>query len=112
MAIIKIKPLSVNDVWKGRRFKTKDYQIYEWELYTLLKPLVIPKSELSIFITFYLSNRFSDIDNPVKPFLDILQKKYKFNDSQIYEMHIVKKIVKKGEEGIDFKIQSYEQGKV
>lgn len=108
MAIIKIKPLSVNDAWKGRRFKTDDYENYEWELFAKLKPLGIPKGKLSLFITFYLSNKLSDIDNPVKPFLDILQKKYKFNDRDIYEMRVVKKIVKKGEEGIYFDIKEYE----
>mgnify|MGYP003651762811 CR=1 FL=1 len=108
MAIIKTKPLSVNDAWQGRRFKTPEYKTYEWELFSKLKPIDLPKGKLSLFITFYLSNKLSDIDNPLKPFLDILQKKYQFNDRDIYEMRIVKKIVKKGEEGIDFDIKEYE----
>ena len=108
MAIVKIKPLSVNDAWKGRRFKTPAYESYEWELFSKLKPLELPRGKLSLYITFYLSNKLSDIDNPLKPFLDILQKKYKFNDRDIYEMRIVKKIVKKGEEGIYFDIKEYE----
>lgn len=108
MAIIKTQPLSVNKCWQGRRFKTPLYNSYEWELFTKLKPLEIPKGKLSLFITFYLSNKLSDIDNPLKPFLDILQKKYKFNDRDIYEMRVVKKIVKKGEEGIYFDIKEYE----
>lgn len=108
MAIIKTQPLSVNKCWKGRRFKTDDYESYEWELFTKLKSIELPKGKLSLFITFYLSNKLSDIDNPLKPFLDILQKKYKFNDRDIYEMRVVKKIVKKGEEGIYFDIKEYE----
>ena len=106
--MIKIKPLSVNNAWKGKRFKTKDYESYEWELYSLLKPLEIPEGKLSLQITFYLSNKLADIDNPLKPFLDILQKKYKFNDRNIYELRVQKKIIKKGEEGIYFKIDKYE----
>lgn len=108
MAIIKTRPLSVNDCWQGRRFKTDAYKSYEWELFSKLKPMEIPKGKLSVFLTFYLTNKLSDIDNPVKPFLDVLQKKYQFNDRDIYELRIVKKIVKKGEEGIYFSIEPYE----
>jgi len=39
--------------------------------------------------------------------LDILQKRYRFDDKQIYELYIVKKIVSKGKEYIAFKINKY-----
>ena len=48
----------------------------------------------------------SDVDNGAKPFIDILQKKYGFNDNQIYELHLYKEIVDKGNEFIDFSIQT------
>lgn len=105
---IRVKPMSVNEAWKGRRFKSAEYEAYEWEVYPKLKPIIIPDGKLSLFLTFYLSNKLADIDNPVKPFLDVLQKRYKFNDRDVYEMRVVKKIVKKGEEGIYFKIDKYE----
>jgi len=70
----------------------------------LLPPLQIPKGNLDIDIEFGFSNVAKDIDNPVKPFLDILQKRYTFDDKRIYKLTIVKKIVPKGSEYIAFKI--------
>lgn len=102
---IEIKPLSVNQVWQGRRFKTKKYKNYEKELLYLLPPVEIDfKSLLSIELTFGFSNRSSDIDNPLKPLLDVLQKKYGFDDKQVYELNVKKEIVKKGDEFITLKI--------
>ena len=101
---IKIKPLSVNDCWQGRRFKTKAYNDYEKELFYLLpKKLKIPKGKkLKLRIWWGFSSKASDIDNPVKPLLDILQKKYGFNDKSIYQMVVEKEDVGKGEEYIIF----------
>lgn len=58
----------------------------------------IPEGKLSITYEFGFSNMRADIDNPVKPLQDILQKKYKFNDSLIFECKIIKTRVKKGDE--------------
>ena len=49
-----------------------------------------------------------DIDNGLKPLLDILQKKYKFNDRDIYKLNVTKQIVKKENEFIQIKIKEYE----
>ena len=100
--MINIKPLSVNKCWQGKRFKTPEYKVYECGLMLLLPKLNVPKSALRIDLTFYFKNSLSDIDNPVKPFLDILQKKYGFNDRDIFELN-VKKVVSKIE-GIEFNI--------
>lgn len=70
----------------------------------MLKARKIKSNRLSVYIVFGLSSKNADIDNPVKPFLDILQKKYQFNDRHIYELNIKKVDVKKGEEFIDFEI--------
>lgn len=103
--IINIKPLSVNKAWQGRRFKTNEYKEYQREVLLKLRALKVPKNTiLHISIEFGFSNKGSDIDNPLKPFIDILQKKYDFNDSQIYSMNIKKAIVKKGSEYIKFEI--------
>lgn len=101
---IKIKPLSVNQAWQGKRFKTKEYKEYEQELWYLLPNRNVPKGELKINIKVGYSNKCADIDNFLKPFIDVLQKKYIFSDRMIYELNIKKDIVKKGEEYIDFKI--------
>ena len=101
---ISIKPLSVNQCWRGRRFKTPKYKEYEKELLLKLKPVYIPKGKIKLCITFGHSNSLNDIDNGLKPFIDVLQKKYGFNDRDIYELNVVKKLVKKGSEYIDFEL--------
>jgi Holliday junction resolvase RusA-like endonuclease len=101
---IKTKPLSVNRCWQGKRYKTDDYKNYELELFYKLPSIQVPKEgKLRLELNFGLS-KATDIDNPTKPFLDILQKKYNFNDNRIYELIIKKEVVKKGEEFIEFNI--------
>ena len=56
-----------------------------------------------------MSNSRSDIDNPVKQFLDCLTKKYGVDDSHIWEMTVKKVKVKKGEEYIRFNLKEYEE---
>ncbi len=104
---IDIKPLTVNQAWKGRRLKTSEYKAYALHLKSLLKPLKIPEGKLTLCITFGLSNRGADIDNGLKPFIDVLQMKYGFNDNQIYRLLVYKEIVKKGSEFIDFEISEF-----
>ena len=94
----KIKLLSVNDCWQGRRFKTPAYKTYEKELLHTLPQSKLPETPLMISLVFGFSNSASDIDNPTKPLLDILQKKYGFNDKDIYKLNIEKVKVKKGDE--------------
>ena len=100
-----IKPLSVNQAWQGKRFKTKAYKTYERDVLMLLGKLEVPDGNIHIDLTFGFSNKQSDIDNPVKCFVDILQKKYGFNDSKIYSARLRKVDVKKGEEFIEFDIR-------
>jgi Holliday junction resolvase RusA-like endonuclease len=93
-----VKPLSVNKVWQGKRYKTFEYKRYEVKLFMALPPKVVIPEMIRIEFIFGFSSKASDLDNPVKPLLDILQKKYSFNDSHVWEMEIQKKIVPKGEE--------------
>lgn len=101
---VNIKPLSVNEAWKGRRFKTDAYKSYEIEMFFKLPKITVGSEKLSIKIVVGYSNKLADIDNFQKPFIDILQKKYNFNDKQIYELHVYKVITEKGKEFIDFEI--------
>lgn len=102
--IVNIKPLSVNQVWQGKRFKTKAYKDYEKEVLLTLKPMNVERGKLSLFLRFGLSSKNADVDNPVKPFVDCLQKKYVFNDRQIYRLTVEKVDVAKGQEFIEFEI--------
>jgi Holliday junction resolvase RusA-like endonuclease len=103
--IVKLKPLSVNTCWQGRRFKTDAYKVYEKTLLWLLPKRTIPKGKLRLTIYFNFSNKASDVDNCIKPIQDILQKKYKFNDKDIYELHVYKCILPKGQDCFSFKIE-------
>jgi Holliday junction resolvase RusA-like endonuclease len=104
---IDIKPMTVNACWQGRRFKTKQYLAYENDVSLLLRPYRLPEGHLQLVIKVGFSNKLSDVDNMVKPFVDILQKKYEFNDNRIYKLELEKFIVKKGEEYIDFEFKPY-----
>jgi hypothetical protein len=101
---INIKPLSVNNAWQGRRFKTPTYKKYETELLFVLPQLKVPKTMLKIVYRFGFSSKLADLANPEKLVTDILCKKYGFNDNQIYEMQLFKEIVPKGAEFIEFEI--------
>jgi Holliday junction resolvase RusA-like endonuclease len=106
MIRIDVKPLSVNETWKGKRYKTNAYLSYEKLLMYLLPKIEIPKAPYLIKFEFGFSSKGSDWDNPIKPLQDVLQKKYGFNDKDVYEAVVSKKIVKKGEEYLKFKIES------
>ena len=101
---LKIKPLSVNQAWQGKRFKTKQYKQYERDLLLMLPAFEVPEGDLAIYLEFGFSNSASDWDNPIKPFQDVLQKKYGFNDSRIVEAYVKKTKVKKGAEFIRWRI--------
>lgn len=104
MQKINIKPLSVNECWQGRRFKTKEYKQYEKDLLLMLPNIKLKIQRVSIDIVFGFSNSLCDIDNPLKPFLDILQKKYNINDRDIYKLIVSKEVIKKGNEFIKYQI--------
>ncbi|RKS00447.1 hypothetical protein [Flavobacterium sp. 102] len=106
MIKIEIKPLSVNDAWKGKRFKTPEYAIYENALLFMLPKLKMPEPPFLITLEFGFSSEASDWDNPVKPFQDILSKKYGFNDKHIKKGIVSKEKVEKGKEYVKFKIES------
>ena len=102
---IPMKPMSVNRAWKGQRFKSDEYDAYEREMLVRLPAGRLPEPPYRISYEFGFSRRDSDIDNPVKPTQDILQKKYRFDDKEIYEAHLKKVIVKKGCEYVRVRIE-------
>lgn len=101
-----IKPMSVNEAWQGRRYRSKKYVQYCTNLLLLLPKLTVPKNNLEINFIFGIT-AISDIDNPLKLILDIFQKKYKFDDKQIMKLTVEKKIVKQGQEFFLFDIKPY-----
>jgi hypothetical protein len=71
MHTINIKPLSVNQAWQGKRFKTNLYKQYEHDVLLLLPKIKIVQPPYRLNIVVGFSNKASDIDNVLKPFLDI-----------------------------------------
>lgn len=106
MVNVKIKPLSVNQCWQGKRFKTPKYKQYEKALLLMLPKIKLPLPPYKVYYEFGFSNSLSDWDNPIKPFQDVLQKKYNFDDRHIFEATVKKTKVKKGEEYIKFEINT------
>lgn len=105
---IKIKPLSVNQAFRSvgnKTVKSAPYRAFEQELWYLLPNDNISQGKLFLAITFGVSSKLNDLDNLLKPTIDILQKKYTFNDKMIYRIDAYKEDVKKGEEYIDFKLK-------
>jgi len=104
---VNIKPLSVNEAWQGRKFKSPKYKLYEQELLFALPMTDINWDTLPLEVSLVvgMSNMASDVDNVVKPFIDVLQKKYKFNDKYIFRLVVEKKLVVKGAEFIEFYIK-------
>lgn len=95
MHYIDIKPLSVNEAYTGKRYKTNEYRQYSNSLSWLLPKKVNIYPKMSISIIFGFKNASADIDNPTKLFLDILQNFYNFNDKNIYKITIEKQITNK-----------------
>lgn len=107
MHSISIKPLSINEAYKGRRFKTPAHKLYCDQVELLLKKKRLPKIKEKE--PFYVIYRFhtsaaQDYDNNIKCFQDILIKRLKTDDRYIYGAFIEKIIAKKGQEKIEFAI--------
>jgi len=110
MKKILLKPLSVNEAWKGRRYKTDKYKSYEVALLFLLpNDIVVPEGKLELRLRFGFSSKNADVDNPTKVFIDVLQRKFGFNDKRIYRLVQEKVDVKKRNEFIEFQIKKYEK---
>ena len=99
-----LKPLSANQAFCGKKVKTAGYRKYEQQLIRTLPDIEIPPDLIELRVVVYYSNKQSDIDNCLKPFIDVLQKRYGFNDNKIYRIRITKVIVPKGTENIAFRL--------
>jgi len=101
---IDVKPMTMNQAYRGKRYKSDLYKTYIAACMIRMRPMEIPEGELELHLQIGVSNRGFDVDNCAKPFIDILQKKYGFNDNRIYHLSIYKRIVPKGQEYISFDI--------
>ena len=106
METIKLKPLSLNSAYRGRRFTTPELKSYKEAIQYLAPKLEIPKGKLKVKYIFGVSSKNADGDNLIKCLQDSLAEKYGFNDKLIYEWNVKKIDVKKGEEFISFRIEA------
>jgi len=112
MIRLPVKALSANQSWMltSRTFKTPVYQSFRQQIHFSLiargfrKLGFNKKASMCFHAVFGISARM-DLDNCLKPFIDVLEDFYGFNDSQIAEIHVKKVKVKKGEEFIEFCLQ-------
>ncbi len=102
---LNVKALSINKAYYWRRTKTKECREYEQKVFDMLPKWSIWDFPIELSAKVWFSSRWSDIDNWLKLFIDILQKKYGFNDNRIYKLIIEKEITKKWEEFIEFNIK-------
>lgn len=94
--IIKGKPVSVNDLYTGRRFLTNGgrglKESMSWEIKRQWKDEMIKGSVGVEIDLFYSDNRKRDIDNPTKAILDCMTSIVYKDDSQITELIITKNV--------------------
>ena len=112
MKYIPYKPFSVNEAWQGRRYRTPLYKKFALDVFRLIRRIrpQKPAADTPVFAHYVwgFSNSQSDVDNPVKPFQDVLFDtwKMKAKDHQVQFMIIEKAKAKKGQEFIGFHVDA------
>lgn len=105
MVKISIKPLSQNAAYYGKLTKTTAHRKYINDVGYMLPAIKIPEPPYELYLQWGFSSKASDIDNPTKIVMDLISKKYNFDDKQIHRLVIEKRIVTKGQEYIIFEIK-------
>lgn len=74
--LICAKPFSVNKAWKGKRYRSEEYNDFEEEVMYLLPRGVTPiEGPVMVHYKFHIkSHKTADNDNPVKTIQDVLVK--------------------------------------
>lgn len=104
---INIKPLSVNQAFRGRRFTSPKYKVFQDAVTAALPHITLPDPPFAIYFKFGFSSKTSDWDNCIKTAQDCLAKHYKFNDKLIRKGEVHTEIVKKGQEYFVFHITTF-----
>ena len=105
------KAMSVNIAWKGKRFTSDAYSQFKL-LFGILfstmktKPPRPPDAPLFAHYRWGMSNMQGDVDNPCKPFQDVLFDHWgiKDQDHKVEFLILEKMKAQKGEEFIDFHV--------
>lgn len=105
---VNVKPLSVNNAWKGKRYRSKKYDSFEALVKSQLpQKIELPEPPYTIHLKFGFSSAASDWDNPIKPTQDVIAKKYGFNDKLIKKGIVETEQVPKGKEYFEFELLTF-----
>jgi len=107
MITLNIKPVSVNNIYTGRRFLTPEGKSYKKALAYMIPKMNVPDGKLHIRYRFYFSSAGSDTANAEKALTDSIAEKLGFNDNRVYKIEMEKFVVPKGQEKIEFEILPY-----
>lgn len=97
---LKGQTMSANKMYLGRKRKGAEYREFEGNMSRVLPDNFSPPASGKMKVLIYVKYKTaaSDIDNCIKTTLDVLQKKYGFNDNKVYDLRVIKDTCKKGEE--------------
>ena len=90
------------------KVKSYEYETYESKILRQLDEknvqIHLPEEgDLFLMIKFGIGARY-DLDNLVKPFQDILARRYGFKDNRITYLEVEKEVVERGQEYIEFQL--------
>jgi len=103
-----VKPLSINAAYTLKRKKSMKYRRFEELMALELEGYKIPANrdvksmKFKLEIHWGFATSLSDVDNPIKTLLDVLQRWFGFDDKQIMSISATKTVVGKRQEYIDF----------
>jgi len=102
---IDLKPVSINEAFQGKRFKTQKCKDFEQQFFFLAKKKKMIKGIVEVEYKFHLKNhKMADYDNYIKILQDMIVKcGYIEDDRKIYKATIYK--IKSKTDYIEFKIK-------
>lgn len=101
-----LKPVSVNQAWYRNKTRSRVYMDYieGWHHYlmgeSIDSDIEIKDMRFKVVVHVGFSNRASDLDNVLKPTIDIMQQWFNFDDKQVIHLEAFKHITTKGNDYI------------
>lgn len=98
------KPISTNNLYRGKKVRSYDYKKYRKEVFRFLEDNCRDAEDYDLTGNLYLeleigySSPLSDVSNGVKGIEDVLTEYLQFNDRQVVTVVLNKYLVNKGKE--------------
>lgn len=107
---LKLKTVSTNKIWAGRKYKTKEAKTFEKDASMLLEQVVpqtiLPEGDLTIHFRFGTTRR-KDLSNNIKLLEDVIARHFGIDDRRFSGHTAVRVPVKSGDEFIIFHITEF-----